>query len=168
MENKKTSHLVAGGVLSGFLILYSVVLMVLEQFENTSLSWISYGIMALILTYFIRQHGKENEYKLSFGALFSYGFKASAFTTIILLAFQVVFNMAFPEMREKILQIAMEKMSQDPRVTEEAMDMGVAFLKKTFWPLVIAGTLFSTLFFGAIGSLIGAAITRKNPTTPFS
>lgn len=167
-EKKNMGHLMAGGILSGVLILYSVILIVLDQVENKWLSWMSYLLMIGILVYFIKQHGKEHQYQLGFGNLFSFGFKATAFATIIMLVFQVGFNLAFPEMREKIMQIAMEKMSQDPRVTEEALEMGASFLEKTFWPLIIAGTIFGTLFAGALGSLIGAWLTKKNPSTPFS
>ncbi len=131
-EKKNMGHLMAGGILSGVLILYSVVLIVLDQVENKWLSWLSYLLMIGILVYFIKQHGKEHQYQLGFGNLFSFGFKATAFATIIMLVFQVGFNLAFPEMREKIMQIAMEKMSQDPRVTEEALEMGAAFLMSLF------------------------------------
>jgi uncharacterized protein (DUF2062 family) len=45
--------------------------------------------------------------------------------------------------------------------------MSSDFLLKTYWPLLIAGTIFGSLVVGAIGSLIGAAVTKKNPQTPF-
>jgi hypothetical protein len=167
MEPKKVTHLMAGGILAGVLILYSVILIVTDQLANQSLTWISYVFMIGLLIYFIREFGKANENNKTFGELFSFGFKASAFATIILLAFQVIFNLLFPETQERIMEISREKMAEDPRVTDEQIEMALSFTKKFYLVFLIAGTIFSTLIFGAIGSLIGAAITKKNPTSPF-
>jgi hypothetical protein len=167
MKKQPISHLLAGAVIAGILILYSIFLLLSEQMANQKLSWFSYLMMVLALVYFVREHGKVNNHQLEFGQLFSYGFKATAFATILMLTFQVFFNMIFPEMKDKFIEIALEQMSADPRVTEEAMDVGIEIIKKTFWPLLIAGTLFGTMVVGLIGSLIGAAVSKKNPTTPF-
>ena len=156
-----------GGILAGVLILYSVILIVTDQLANQSLTWISYVFMIGLLIYFIREFGKANENNKTFGELFSFGFKASAFATIILLAFQVIFNLLFPETQERIMEISREKMAEDPRVTDEQIEMALSFTKKFYLVFLIAGTIFSTLIFGAIGSLIGAAVTKKNPTSPF-
>ena len=157
----------AGGILAGVLILYSVILIVTDQLANQSLAWISHVFMIGLLIYFIREFGKANENNKTFGELFSFGFKASAFATIILLAFQVIFNLLFPETQERIMEISREKMAEDPRVTDEQIEMALSFTKKFYLVFLIAGTIFSTLIFGAIGSLIGAAVTKKNPTSPF-
>jgi hypothetical protein len=167
MEPKKVSHLMTGGILAGVLILYSVILIVTDQLANQSLAWVSHVFMIGLLIYFVREFGKANENNKTFGELFSFGFKASAFATIILLAFQVVFNLLFPETQEKIMEISREKMAEDPRVTEDQIEMALSFTKKFYMVFLIAGTIFSTLIFGAIGSLIGAAVTKKNPTSPF-
>ncbi|MEN9950961.1 MAG: hypothetical protein RLY85_1713 [Bacteroidota bacterium] len=156
-----------GGILAGVLILYSVILIVTDQLANQSLAWVSHVFMIGLLIYFVREFGKANENNKTFGELFSFGFKASAFATIILLAFQVVFNLLFPETQEKIMEISREKMAEDPRVTEDQIEMALSFTKKFYMVFLIAGTIFSTLIFGAIGSLIGAAVTKKNPTSPF-
>jgi hypothetical protein len=167
MEPKKVTHLMTGGILAGVLILYSVILIVTDQLANQSLAWISNVFMIGLLIYFIREFGKANENNKTFGELFSFGFKASAFATIILLAFQVIFNLLFPETQERIMEISREKMAEDPRVTDEQIEMALSFTKKFYLVFLIAGTIFSTLIFGAIGSLIGAAVTKKNPTSPF-
>lgn len=167
MNTKPVSHLLAGALIAGILILYSVILMLSDQMANKQLSWLGYLLMVAALIFFIREHGKINNNDLQFGQLFSYGFKASAFATILMLAFQVLFNMVFPEMKDKFIEIALEQMSNDPRISEEAMDTGIEILNKTFWPLLISGTLFGTMVVGLIGSLIGAALTKRNPPTPF-
>jgi hypothetical protein len=166
-EKKTMSHFLAGAIVAAILIFYSVILIISDQIQNQQLAWISYVLMIGSLIYFIREYGHALDFNITFGKLFSYGFKSTTFATIIMLAFQVSLNLIFPEMQEKMIEVAREKMSEDPRVTEEAIEMTTTFLTKTFWPLLIAGTLFGSLVIGAIGSLIGAAITPKNPKTPF-
>lgn len=161
------NHFLAGAIVAAILILYSVILIIIDQIHNEQLAWVNYLMMIVALVYFIREYGKSLDNNVSFGKLFSYGFKSTAFATIIMLAFQVTLNLVFPEMQDKMIDVAREKMSEDPRVTEEAIEMSTEFLSKTFWPLMIAGTIFGSLLVGAVGSLIGAAISPKNPQTPF-
>lgn len=167
MEKKSMSHLLVGAILAALLILYTVILIIIHQLYNEKLAWVNYIIVIGILVYFIREYGKSLDFNVSFGKLFSFGFKSTAFATLLMLAFQVALNLVFPDMQEQMIDVARQKMSEDPRVTEEAIEMSTSFLSKTYWPLLIAGTLFGSLVVGAIGSLIGAAITPKNPKTPF-
>jgi hypothetical protein len=43
------------------------------------------------------------------------------------------------------------------------MDTAIEISRKFFMAFLIAGTLVGYLAFGAIASLIGAAVTKKNP-----
>jgi hypothetical protein len=71
-------------------------------------------------------------------------------------------------MQEKMLEITREKiLEQNPQTPDDQVEMALSFTKKFFWPFVIGGTILSTLFMGAIGSLLGAAVTKKNPPSPF-
>jgi len=168
MEKKPVTHFLVGGIMGAITILSSVILIITDQIQNQSLGWISTVLMFIALIYFVRDYGNAKQNQLSFGELFAFGFKSSAFATILILAFQVIFNLVFPEMLDKMLDITRQKMlEQKPQPTDEQIEMALGFTKKFFWPLIIGGTVFGTLFFGAIGSLIGAAITKKNPPTPF-
>ena len=168
MDKKPVTHFLVGGIMGAITILSSVILIITDQIQNQSLGWISSALMLVALIYFIRDYGNAKQNQLSFGDLFAFGFKSSAFATILILAFQVIFNLVFPEMLDKMLDITREKMlEQKPQPTDEQIEMALGFTKKFFWPLIIGGTVFGTLFFGAIGSLIGASITKKNPPTPF-
>jgi hypothetical protein len=91
MEEKKINHFIAGGIVGAISILFSVVLIITDQMQNQQLGWIGTFIMVLVLIYFIVLYGKSNAHSLGFGELFSFGFKSSAFSTIIILLFQVIF-----------------------------------------------------------------------------
>ena len=95
--NNKTSHLLAGGVTGGVLVLINVIFIVFDLTGNTKISWIGSVINIGLLVYFILEFGKQQEYTKSFGELFSYGFKATAFTTLILTAFMIIYSFAFPD-----------------------------------------------------------------------
>jgi len=168
MDKKPVTHFLVGGIMGAITILSSVILIITDQIQNQKLGWISSVSMLIPLIYFIRDYGNAKQNQLSFDDLFAFGFKSSAFATILILAFQVIFNFAFPEMLDKILDSYRQQMiEQKTKLTDEQIEMALGFTKKFFWPVIIGGTLFKTLLFGAIGSLIGAAITKKNPPTQF-
>jgi hypothetical protein len=169
MDKKPMTHFLTGAITGGILILFSVILIITDQLQNQKLGFVSFALMILALVYFIREYGNSKNNAIGFGELFAFGFKSSAFATIILLAFQVIYNLAFPEMQDKMLEITREKiLEQNPQTPDEQVEMALSFTKKFFWPFIIGGTILSTLFMGAIGSLLGAWFTKKTPKTPFN
>lgn len=166
-ENQKINHFIAGGIVGSVSILFTVLLIITDEMQNQQLGWLGTALMIIILSSFVILYGNSKSNTLGFGELFSFGFKSSAFSTIIILAFQVTYNLVFPETQDKMIEITRQKMLEDPRVTEEAVEKGLEFVKNGYWPFLIGGTIFATLFSGLIASLAGAAITKKNPKTPF-
>ena len=167
MEEKKINHFIAGGVVGGISILFTVILIVIDQMQNQKIGWIGTLLMVVVLAYLVMLYGNSKSNSLGFGELFSFGFKSSAFATIIILAFQVIYNLVYPEMQDKMLEFTRQKMMEDSRVNDEAIEKGLEFVKKGYWPFLIGGTIFGNLFSGLIGSLLGATITKKNHQTPF-
>jgi len=167
MEKKPVTHIIAGLIISAVMILYSLVLNFTGQVGNQSLGYVAYAVTIGMLIYFIIQYGKANGDNLSFGKLFTYGFKATALIALVTTAFNVLIFMIFPDLKEKVMDISREQMAQRPGVTPEQIDMGMEFMKKNFTTFMVIGGIFMTVIFGAIGTLIGAAIAKKNPQTPF-
>ena len=108
--NNKTSHLIAGGVSGAVLVLVNVIFIIFDLTGNTKVSWIGSVINIGLLVYFILEFGKQNDYTKSFGELFSFGFKATAFTTLILTAFMIIYSFVFPDAADKAMEIAREQM----------------------------------------------------------
>ena len=50
---------------------------------------------------------------------------------------------------------------------DDQIDQGLAMFERNFILFTGGGALFMYLVLGAIGSLIGAAITKKQPRSPF-
>jgi hypothetical protein len=166
MEKKAISHIMAGLVIAGVQIVYSMFLTFMDLSGNRTLGFLSLLILLAGLIFFITQYGKSVDHNAEFGQLFSFGFKATAVTTIIVLAFQVLFFLVFPEYRDKMEEISREQMYKQG-LNDSQVEQAIEFTRRFFWPFLIAGTLVSSLFVGAIGSLIGAGITKKNPKSPF-
>lgn len=165
MEQKPISHAVAGLIISGILIVFSLAIQFLDLMANQWVGYISLLILVVGLIIFINMYGKANNHYVSFGKLFSYGFKATGIIILVSIAATVLMFLVFPELKEKSFEIARENaLKQGASASEVAQ--GMEFYENMFWPLTIGTILLSYGILGAIGSLIGAAITKKRPVNP--
>ena len=166
-EKKPISHFVAGLIIAAILVIYSIILNFLDLSQNKGLGWLSYIILVGGLAFFVNLYGKAKDHQVTFGNLFSYGFKATASTTLIMVVFIVIFFMVFPEFKEKIMDAAREGMEKNGKMTDDQIDQGMQMFERNFILFSAGGVLFMYLILGAIGSLIGAALTKKQPRSPF-
>ena len=166
-EKKPVSHIVAGLTIAAILVVYSILLNYMDLSQNQSMGWLSYIILVGGLILFINLYGKAKNHQVTFGNLFSYGFKATAIITLIMIAFIIIFFLAFPEFKDKIVEAAREGMEKQGKMTDDQIDQGLEMFERNFILFSAGGALFMYLILGAIGSLIGAAITKKQPRNPF-
>ena len=166
-EKKPISHIVAGLIIAGLLILLSIVTSI---FMGTSArpggGWINYIILIGGLIFFINQYGKAKNNYVTFGELFSYGFKATAVLTLIFVLFLVILAFTYPELKEKAIEATREQMEKQKNATDESVETGIEMVSKYFWAVMIGGMMLYFAFLGALGSLIGAAITKKEKINP--
>lgn len=168
MEERKTiTHVTAGLIIAALLVVYSIIIQFLGLTQQKALGLLQYALIIGGLIYFIKQYGKTHNYTLSFGNLFAFGFKATAVFTIINIVFLILFFLIFPDMKEKTFEIARRQMEDNPKITEDQIEQGLDMARRFFWVGLIGGTMFFMILIGAIGSLIGAAVTKKRPNTPF-
>lgn len=165
-ESKPISHILAGAILGGILVVYSIILQFTGLWETQALGYLSYAILIGGLILFIHLHGKSRNNQVTFGNLFSYGFKATAIVILLMLVFVIVFNLAFPEFKEKIMETTRQKMEEDGKTTEDQIETAVNMIEKYYLLFAVIGTVIGMAILGAIGSLIGAAITKKKPVNP--
>lgn len=168
MEQKKpVNHIIAGLIIAAVLVIYSIILNFLGLSQNQTLGWVSYLLLIGGLMFFVNQYGKSRNHEASFGQLFSYGFKATAIITLIMILFIVLFFALFPEFKDKIMEAAREGMEKQGNMGDEQIDKAVEMVDRNFILFTGGGILFMYLILGAIGSLLGAAVTKKRPQNPF-
>jgi hypothetical protein len=169
MEPKKPiSHVVAGLLIAGLIIVFSMITMLIGGGEaNPGSGWMTYLIIIGGLMLFVYLYGKANNNYKSFGELFSYGFKSTAVFTVIFIGFLILFSFLFPDFKDKAIEATRTQMENQKGVTEEQADKAVELMEKYFWLLAIGGTTLMFVIIGTIGSLLGAAITPKRPQNPF-
>lgn len=166
-QQKPISHIAAGLMIAGVMVVYSLILNFLGQSQNQSLGWIAYLLLIVALVFFIRQYGKNYGYSKSFGELFGYGFKITSIVTLIVILFLVIFFSAMPEYKEKIIEASRTAMEEQGKMSDDQIDSALEMFDRNFFLLTAGGALFMYLVIGLIGSLIGAAVTKKRPNNPF-
>jgi uncharacterized protein YbaA (DUF1428 family) len=148
-----------------FTAIACVIISLVLHFAGLSLeTWAAYiayipFLIGVILN--ANAYAKANDNYVTFGNVFSSGFKMSAIVTLIMLAWAFLSLAIFPETKEQALEMAREKMADDPRMTDEQIDMAIDMTRKYFTVGMIMGVVFGYMFVGAIFSLIGAAIPKK-------
>jgi len=164
MENKVLTHINAALILFLLMVIYTLAMNFGGYQANMQMSWISYiivvvGIMVLVIKYSKDMHGN-----VTFGNLFAYGFKTTAILIILFIAFTILFYLIFPEYKLRVLEIMKENTLKNatPENRDQA-EKGVEIIQRFFWVSIIAGILISFAILGAAGSLLGAALSKKNP-----
>ena len=168
MEPKKPlNHLKAGLLIAALLIVFSIIINVLNIATSPGVSLLQYVIIIGGMIYVVNQYGKAHDNRLSFGNLFAFGFKTTAVYTIFFIVFTILFFLLVPELKEKTFELSRQQLEEKGNFSDEDIDKAMEISERFFWPGVVGGTMIMMVIIGAIGSAIGAAVTRKNPTNPF-
>ena len=164
-QNKAISPIVAGVIIAGVSIVFSLITSLAGNTNEAGVGLVQYLIIIVTLAILINMYGKANNFHKSFGDLFAYGFKATAIYTLAFLIFLVIFLSLQPDVKEKSLETVrteMEKKGSSDSEIENTLEIA----RKYFWVSVVGATMFFLVLVGAIGSLLGAAITKKRPVQP--
>ncbi len=168
MEQKITSPVVKGLIISMALIIFGLVLQFTDLYMNKALGSIQYLIILAGIIWACTSFSNQMNGNVTFGNVFAHGFKTTAFITALMAVYSVVaMKFLFPEMMDKALDVARLEMEKQGQLAEDQIDQALEFTKKFFVPITIATIVVVFLIVGAISSLIGAAVAKKNPQTPF-
>jgi amino acid transporter len=168
MENKITQPWMKGLIISLVLIALSIIFQLTGLAKIKSLQWLQSVLIIGALIWACISYGKEMNGNVSFGNVFGHGFKTSASMTVIFIVYTIIsIKFLFPEMIDQSLDQARTEMEKNNSLSEKDVENALEMTRKFFLPFAIGGILLGFAFIGAIGSLIGAAITKKNPKTPF-
>ncbi|RPD51463.1 MULTISPECIES: DUF4199 domain-containing protein [Chitinophagaceae] len=166
-QQKPISHIAAGLIIAGILIVISAATSILGLSTNRGVGLLQPLVILVALIFLIRLYGKAHDYNLTFGNLFAYGFKATTVFTLLSVAFTIIFLLLFPDLKEKSFEVARQQLEDNPNISDDQIDQMLEVSRKYFWVGIVGGSVFFTVVQGAIGSLIGAAVTKKRPRSPF-
>ena len=127
---------------------------------------ITYAILLVGLVIVINLYGNAKKSHVTFSELFSYGFKTTAVYTVIFVGFLILFSIVLPDFKTTALAETRKQMEAGPNVRQQQVTESLTALEKYFWVFAIGGTTLFFVIIGAVGSLLGAAITKKVPQTP--
>jgi len=157
------THAFAGVSIAVLVIIISIITMIIAgSGAQPGSGLLTYAAIIGGLIIFINLYGKARNGEATFGELFSYGFKATAVYTVIFIGFLVLFALIFPDFKQNAIEATRTQMATQKNVTPTQANESMAVMEKYFWVFAIGGTTMFFVIVGAIGSLIGAATTKKN------
>lgn len=167
-EKKPISHIVAGLLIALGVILFSVIMNFASGNSGDPRGgWISYLIIIVGLIIFIQRYGKFKNHEVTFGELFSYGFKATTMIVLLFVIFLMILAFAMPDIKQNVLDATRLELEKQKGMNDDEIETMMEMTNKYFWVVLIGTSVFFFVLIGTIGSLIGAAITKKGPKNPF-
>jgi predicted membrane protein len=164
-EKKPVSAITAGLIIAGVSIVYSLISNVIAG-TGGAVGFFEYIVIIAALVVFINLYAKTHDNNLTFGDLFSYGFKATAIYTLIFLVFISILLISTPELKQKALEEARKEL-ESRKMPDSDIEKSIDIVGRYFWIAMVGSTMFFLVLVGAIGSAIGAAIAKKRPQNPF-
>jgi NADH:ubiquinone oxidoreductase subunit 6 (subunit J) len=169
MEQKISTPVQKGLIISLILIVFGLALYFTNQYMNKGLSYLQYLILIIGIIWSCNVYAKQMNGNVTFGNVFAHGFKTTAFVAALMAVYTfVAVKFLFPEMVDKIMDATREEMQKNDQLNEEQISQSLEMIRKFFLPFAIGGIIFFFALVGAISSLIGAAIAKKNPKDPFA
>ena len=167
-QRKPLTHTLAGLLIAGLVIVLSLIMMLsANSTSNPGSGWLTYLVIIVGLIISINMYAKSKDNFVSFGELFSFGFKATAVYTVIFIAFLILVSLLFPDFKTSAIEAVRTEMENQKNYNEEQAEMAIEMMEKYFWVFAVGGTMLGFVIVGAIGSLLGAAIAKKRPQNPF-
>ena len=163
MEKKITSPAVKGIIISLFLIVFALAIQFLNLSKNKGLSSLQFLLLLTGIIWSAISFAKQMNGNVTFGNIFVHAFKTTAAVTAIMIVYTIIsIKFISPEIINQALDEARTNM-ESKNMSDDQIDKAINFTKKFFVPLTIGGVLLFFMIVGVIGSLIGAAVAKKNP-----
>ena len=168
MEKKVTTPVIKGLIIALILIVLDLIAGFAHVKFETWFRWIPTLVLCAAIITACITYANQNNGNVTFGNTFADGFKTTAVATCIMVIYTILSILVlFPETKDIAMDAARKQMEAKGDVPQERIDQAIEMTKKFFVPFAIAGALIGSIIVGAIASLIGAAVAKKNPQTPF-
>ncbi len=168
MEKEITTHIVKGVIITLILIVFGLVTYFTGTYMNKAVQYIQYVILFAGIIWSCILYANQLNNNVTFGNIFAHGFKTTAVIMALLCVYTFIsLKFLFPEMQDKIF-IEARKNMEAQGAADADIAKGLKMMKDNFMVFAIGGILLMFSIFGAIASLIGAAVAKKKPTDPFT
>ena len=169
MEQKVTTPLVKGVIITLLLIVFGLIIYFTGQMGNSTIGYLQYVILIGGVIWSCTSYGKQMNGNVTFGNVFGHGFKTTAIVAVFMVIYSVIaIKFLFPDMVDQSMEIAKKKMQESSsKLSDEQIEQSLGMVRKFFIPFAIGGIVLGFALMGAIASLIGAAVAKKTPPTPF-
>jgi len=169
METKIVQPWMKGLILGLITTTYGIALYLMYLWQNKSLGYVSYVVILGGIIWSCIYYAQQMNGNVTFGDVFAHGFKVTASLIVITVVFTFLeVKIIFPEMVDKIIDIAAKDMDKNKNLNESQIKSALDMTRKFMIPFMIGGIILGYGIFGAISSAIGAGIAKKNPNpTPF-
>lgn len=168
MEQKIATPVQKGLIISLILIVYGLILYFSNQIGNKTLGYLQYAILIGGVIWACISYAKQMDGNVTFGNVFAHGFKTTAFIAALMAVYTFIsVKFLFPDIIDKSMDMIRAEMANNKDLSEDQVSQALEMTKKFFLPFAIGGILVGFALIGAVASLVGAAIAKKNPQTPF-
>lgn len=168
METKVTTPLIKGIIITLILIVFGLLLYFIDKMQHPALTYIQYALFLAGIIWACITYSQQLNANVTYGNLFAHGFKVTAVITAFMLIYTVLaLNFLFPDMVDKSIEMTRQKLEQSGKATDSQIEAQVNMMRDHFTLFAVAGIIIGFAVFGAISSLIGAAVAKKKPQDPF-
>lgn len=157
VQTHKTYGLITGLII----VVLSAVIYVTGMQQASWVQWVLYAVFLGGLVLNASAFSKANGGTVSFGQLFSSGFKTTAIIVLLVVAWVIASVYIFPDMKENAIELARAKMEQEGKLDADTMETALNVTRNNFTTFVVMGSLFGYMILGLIFSLIAAAVTPR-------
>lgn len=169
MEQKIVTPVQKGLIISLILIVIGLILYFTDQIGNKTLGYLQYVVLIGGVIWSCIYFAKQMNSNVTFGNVFAHGFKTTAFIAALMAVYTFVsIKFLFPDIIDKSIDLVRKEMASNKDLSEDQVQQALDLTRKFFVPFAIGGILLMFALMGAVASLIGAAIAKKNPQTPFA
>jgi len=155
------------GIVLGFVsILLHVTLFSMGKHleQDWKVMVLSLAITTVIIVLGIKKFKETNNGFLSLGQGLKTGIAIAMISSVVYIIYTLLFmNVIAPETMEQTLEIARQKLLENPNMSEDQIEQAMAIQRKFSGPaFLVPMMLIFSLFFGFIISIIVSLIMKKN------
>ncbi|EDP70220.1 hypothetical protein FBALC1_11822 [Flavobacteriales bacterium ALC-1] len=170
MENQKPTtgkFALNYGIILGVIMIALNVVSYVTGLALEGAQWpniIYYIAFPVIIMYAISQYKKSNANVLSLGDAIKVGLAIAVVSALVFVVYGIIFNYIIdPEFSQQALEVAKEKMLENPNMSEEAVEQSMEWIEKFQNPIFgYSVWVAMSAVFGLIWSLIGGLVMKNN------